>query len=556
MSSSDIEKIKEKINIVDLISSYIKVDKAGINYKARCPFHNEKTPSFFISEERQSFYCFGCGEKGDIFSFVEKFESTDFKGALELLASRAGVELSKSGPKKEKDEGAELFEIMEKATKFYENNLSKNPEALEYLEKRGLSKSSIAKWRIGLSKNEWRDLHDELLSSKFSKKVMLEAGLIKKVPDADKHYDTFRGRVMFPIFDPSGKTIAFSGRILHQDEKSPKYLNSPETKLFKKSEVLYGFNFAKNQIRKSDYAILVEGQMDLVMSHQSGVTNAVASSGTALTEEHLKKIKRLTNKIVIAYDGDKAGENAAKRAAEIALSLEMETKIAPIKENEDPASIIKEDKQEWIESIKKSMHFVDFVLEKISKSHTGERLIKEINTSLFPILSLIKSDMEKSRIINKISKITGASESSVWNDFEKNKTGFSERQSEVAKSSGPPNLEDMAVAMVFHEEASGLSETRKRLEEIFGKENTDMLIDSKRATQEKMTFEIERQNMTKERLESTKKDILKRLELHILKKKLKEKSLLLDNKNLNKEDEVNISKEINELQKQISNLRD
>ena len=385
---------------------------------------------------------------------------------------------------------------------------------------------------------------------------MLEAGLIKKVPDADKHYDTFRGRIMFPIFDPSGKTIAFSGRILHQDEKSPKYLNSPETKLFKKSEVLYGFNFAKNQIRKSDYAILVEGQMDLVMSHQSGVTNAVASSGTALTEEHLKKIKRLTNKIVIAYDGDKAGENAAKRAAEIALSLEMETKIAPIKENEDPASIIKEDKQEWIESIKKSMHFVDFVLEKISKSHTGERLIKEINTSLFPILSLIKSDMEKSRIINKISKITGASESSVWNDFEKNKTGFSERQSEVAKSSGPPNLEDMAVAMVFHEEASGLSETRKRLEEIFGKENTDMLIDSKRATQEKMTFEIERQNMTKERLESTKKDILKRLELHILKKKLKEKSLLLDNKNLNKEDEVNISKEINELQKQISNLRD
>ncbi len=556
MSSSDIEKIKEKINIVDLISSYIKVDKAGINYKARCPFHNEKTPSFFISEERQSFYCFGCGEKGDIFSFVEKFESTDFKGALELLASRAGVELVKSGPKKEKDETGELFEIMEKATKFYENNLSKNKEALEYLKNRGLSESSISKWRIGLAKNEWRDLHDELLSSKFSKKVMLEAGLIKKVPDADKHYDTFRGRVMFPIFDPSGKVIAFSGRILHDDGKSPKYLNSPETKLFKKSEVLYGFNFAKNQIRKSDYAILVEGQMDLVMSHQSGVTNTVASSGTALTEEHLKKIKRLTNKIVIAYDGDKAGENAAKRAAEIALSLEMETKIAPIKENEDPASIIKEDKQEWIESIKKSMHFADFVLEKISKSQKGERLIKEIKTTLFPVLSLIKSDMEKSRIINKISKITGASESSVWNDFEKNKTGFSERQSEVAKSSGPPTLEEMAVAIVFSEETSGESETRKKLEEILGKEKTNLLIESKREYKEKMTFEIERQNMTKERLESTKKDILKRLELHILKKKLKEKSLLLDNKNLNKEDEVAISKEINELQKQISNLRD
>mgnify|MGYP000966897180 FL=1 len=150
MSSSDIEKIKEKINIVDLISSYVKVDKSGINYKARCPFHNEKTPSFFISEERQTFYCFGCGEKGDIFSFVEKFESVDFRGALEILATRAGVELSKNGPKKEKDETGELFEVLEKATKVFENNLSKNQEALNYLENRGLSKSSIAKWRINL----------------------------------------------------------------------------------------------------------------------------------------------------------------------------------------------------------------------------------------------------------------------------------------------------------------------------------------------------------------------------------------------------------------------
>ncbi|MEK7669058.1 MAG: DNA primase [Patescibacteria group bacterium] len=513
--SSNVEQIKEKLDIVDVISGYIKVEKAGINFKAKCPFHNEKTPSFLISSTRQTFYCFGCGEKGDIFSFVEKFEGLDFKGALETLASRAGVELKNF--RKEDIETADkkegMFKIMEVATKIFEKQLEKNKTNLKYLEKRGLKPNSISKWRIGFAEDEWRSLYEQLMKEGFSKEEMLQVGLIKRAMDTgstEKLYDTFRNRIMFPIFDVTGRVIAFSGRALKEDDKTPKYLNSPETKLFYKSEVLYGLNIAKNYIRKLDYAVLVEGQTDLIMSHQAGVYNTVASSGTALTELHLKRIQKLSSRIIIAYDSDLAGEKASRRAAELALSLGMEIKIATLLKGEDPASVIKEDSGKWKGALKKSEHFTDYALEKVVKESQGKNLAKEIIKDILPLVHLIGNDMEKTQFVKKIALKTMVREEDVWNDIKKINAKI--KDSEITGVSG--DYRDEREALIFEAEKYGLKIDIKKTEE----------------------------------------EILRRIELKNLKQKLQETAIMLDDKNILKEDEkklklnfVNIQKKIKEL---------
>lgn len=515
MSSSNVEQIKEKLNIVDVISGYIKVEKAGINYKARCPFHNEKTPSFFISPTRQSFYCFGCGEKGDIFSFVEKFEGLDFKGALESLAGRAGVELKKfkndETTKKEDGEKERLFEIMETATDFYENNLKESESSLAYLNKRGVSKDSLKKWRLGFAKEEWRDLHDFLTQKGFNRKEMLAAGLIKKLERAEKFYDTFRNRIMFPISDASGRVIAFSGRAMKESEKIPKYLNSPETKLFYKSEVLYGFNVAKNYIRKLDYAVLVEGQMDLIMSHQVGVLNTVASSGTALTELHLKKIQKLSNRIIIGYDSDSAGEKAARKASEIALSLGMEAKIASLPKGEDPASVAKENPESWKRALRESEHFTDFALNKTLKENEGRNLTKAILKDVLPLVPLIKSEIEKAQFVKKIALKIKVREEDVWNDIKKIKPARAGGDLKIEETGKEEDFRDQKEALIFEAEKFGLK------------------------------IDIEKVN----------EEIRKRNELKKLKQKLQETAILLDDKNISKDEEQEAKAELERIQKKI-----
>jgi DNA primase len=518
--STNVEQIKEKLDIVDVISGYIKVEKAGINFKARCPFHNEKTPSFFISPVRQSFYCFGCGEKGDIFSFVEKFENLDFKGALETLADRAGIKLDKFKSEdvsnKEKDEKDKLFEIMEEATKFFESELAENKAALKYLEKRGLGSDSISKWRLGFALDEWRSLHDRLTNRGFKKGDMLGAGLIKKADGAEKFYDTFRNRIMFPICDNAGRVIAFSGRAMKEDEKTPKYLNSPETKLFYKSEVLYGFNVAKNYIRKLDYTVLVEGQMDLLMSHQAGVLNTVASSGTALTELHLKKIQKLSNRVIMAFDSDSSGEKASRKAAELALSLGMEAKIASLPKGEDPASVVKEDPQRWKTALKESEHFIDFALNKAVKENQGKNLIREIIKNVLPLVSLIDSEIEKTQFVKKIALKMRVKEEDVWNDIKKvdakNNRGSKNENFEITKISNDHKSDKEA--LIFEAERYGLK------------------------------MDIEKNN----------EDILKRIELKNLKQKLQETAIALDDKDLSKEEEKKTKTEFEKIQKRIKEL--
>jgi len=556
--STNVEQIKEKLDIVDIISSYIKVEKAGINFKARCPFHNEKTPSFLISPTRQTFYCFGCGEKGDIFSFVEKFEGLDFKGALESLANRAGVELKnfKREDTERSDKKSRMYEIMETATNTFQKYLEQNQANLKYLEKRGLSKNSIDLWRIGFAKDEWRSLCDEMLAKGFSREEMLKVGLIKKIDGEEKYYDTFRNRIMFPIFDIAGRVIAFSGRSLREDEKTPKYLNSPETKLFYKSEVLYGLNVAKNYIRKLDYTVLVEGQMDLLMSHQSGVLNTVASSGTALTEQHLKKLQKLSNRVIIAYDSDSAGEKAAHRAAELALSSDMEVKIVTLPTNEDPASVAKEDPEKWKTALKESKHFIDYILEKTIKENSGKNLAKAIMKEVLPFVHLISSEMEKTQCVKKIALKTKVREDDVWNDLKRIPQLNSTETKESIKNINlnEVSLERIIIGLIFSEEFNNKKSTLKeKWQKIIGKEEIERRLENYAENKEALIFEAEMHLMGGD-IKKTEEEIIRRVELEYLKNKLQEIAITLDNQNISKEEEKRAKLDFKNIEEKIKKL--
>jgi len=426
--NSPVQQIKERLSIEDVVSSYIKLDQVGSSLKARCPFHNEKTPSFFVSKDRGNYYCFGCGAKGDIFTFVEEFEGLDFKGALKLLAEKAGVKLDNFNFKEE-SEKEKLYRITEEATLFFLNNLKENKEALEYLKNRGLKDETIKNFRVGFVKNEWHELFNYLKKKGFTDSEIEKAGLSKKSEKG--HYDRFRGRIMFPIADSSGRVIAFSGRIFVDDGKSAKYLNSPETPIFSKSAVLYGLDKAKESIRKNNFSILVEGQFDLILSHQAGFRNTVATSGTALSDSTLSKenvvsnlglIRRLSSNIVIAFDGDNAGFNASNRAGKIALSLGMDVKVANMPEGIDPADLIaKNGSDAWKEAIRKSKHIIEFLLDKVLENFKDDmrKAGREIKEKILPYVNALDSSIEKMHFIKKISDASQIPEQALKDDLKK-----------------------------------------------------------------------------------------------------------------------------------------
>ncbi|MEI6553715.1 MAG: CHC2 zinc finger domain-containing protein [bacterium] len=448
--SSAVQTIKERLGIAEVISSYIKIEKTGANYKARCPFHNEKTPSFFISPARNNYYCFGCGAKGDIFTFVEEFEKIDFLGALKILAEKAGIELEQFQHDRSKESDLDkLRNILEVATVFYEDQLHKNQSAkfaLDYLLSRGLTEETIKLWRIGLASNEWRDLGDYLRSKNISNPEMEKVGLIKQT--GTSVYDRFRERIMFPLSDSSGRVVGYSGRFIKflksesagageavgvsasassdmqsgsgENREPPKYLNSPDGVLFNKSEILYGYHKAKEGIRKFGYAILVEGQFDMIMCHQAGFNNTVATSGTSLTAQHLEKLKRLTDNTMIVYDADKAGLKASLRAWELALSLGMDVKIASLPKGEDPASLILEDKEKFKSCLKNSKHIIDFYLDILEREGlTGRTLWKAVEVEVLPYVLAIESSIDRAHFINRISLRTDIQEADLRAELER-----------------------------------------------------------------------------------------------------------------------------------------
>lgn len=505
--SSPVEKIKERLSIVDVVSSYVKLEKAGASYKAKCPFHNEKTPSFFISPDRGTFYCFGCGAKGDIFTFVEQHEGVEFRQALAGLAAKAGVELV-SGDRSDKDEKNRLYKTVEIAVEFFEAELPKNKPVIEYLHKRGFTDDTIFKWRIGFAKNEWRSLLDHCRTRNISESDLLATGLIKR-NDADSgrgFYDVFRGRVMFPIFDPTGRPVAFSGRIFVDDEKSPKYLNSPATVLYNKSETLYGFDRAKSAIRRLDYSILVEGQIDLILSHQAGLANTVASSGTALTEAHLQRLSRLSQRVMFAFDADSAGFNATRKSAELALRLGMEVKVAPLPAGEDPASLIAKNPNLWKLALKNGKHIIDFYTDTLLSRKIDRRILsREIKSSVLPFILEIASKTEQSHFIKSVAEKSGLKEGALWEDLNTlSKTPQTvssvHRQDEKKPADAPMSrrrgIERRILGVILWQESRGGQEAitekiRKRLVDILGNSSAKAVEDAVMPDKEKLIFEAE-----------------------------------------------------------------
>ncbi len=485
--SSSVDQIKSKIDIVSLLSSYIKLEKAGTNFKGRCPFHNEKTPSFFVSPDRGNYYCFGCQAKGDIFTFVQEFEGLDFIGALKVLADRAGVVLERFD-KGERTEHEKLGSVLEQAVFFYEKKLSETKEALEYLHGRGLTDETIKGFRIGFAPLAWRDLFEYLSARDVSKDDMLKVGLIKRKEGSDSYYDTFRGRIMFPINDSSGRPVGFSGRILVDDGKSPKYLNSPETTLFNKSEILFGLDKAKKDIRLKDYSILVEGQMDLVMLHQVGISNTVASSGTALTENHLVKLRRLSNRVIMAFDGDSAGFAASNRSSQIALSLGMELKVAQMPKGKDPADLAKDNVEALRDSLKSGKHIIDFYTDTLLLHNMERReLGVEVEKHVLPYVARLPSSIEKSHFIKNIAQKTFIKEDALWEDLKKIEKGGIQEVRKKAES--PPStrrvdsIERKVLGIIFwqkekKEKLPGVDweEVERKAEEILGERMNELRI--------------------------------------------------------------------------------
>lgn len=425
--SQTTQLIKEKLGIADVLSSYIKLEKAGKNFKARCPFHHEKTPSFFVSPDRDAYYCFGCGASGDIFTFVEQFEGLDFSGALKVLAERAGVPISDTAFA-DKEANTRLYALLEAAALFYEQGIRGQGDVQAYLTKRGISEKTAHAFRLGFvegpSKGSWRAVHDYLLEKKFTVAEIERAGLIKKSAEpkgGTGFYDVFRSRIILPIFDTSGRVIAFAGRLFGDEtSEAPKYINSPETPLFKKGSVLYGLDRAKTSIRKYNFSILVEGPFDLLAAHQAGFTNTVAVQGTALTADHISRVNRLSNNIVIALDADKAGIASALKSARGALEAGMDVKIAALPEGQDPADVIQGDVEVWKQAIRSAAHVIEWMLLLLERDSKGDARTfkKRVRNEVLPFLSLIANKIDRSHFVSLIARRLGVDESVIAEESE------------------------------------------------------------------------------------------------------------------------------------------
>jgi DNA primase len=434
---SPVEEIKQRLSVLDVVQSYIKLEKAGANYKARCPFHSEKTPSFFVSPSRDIWHCFGCGKGGDIFGFVMEIEGVEFIEALRLLADKAGVKL-KTEDSRFKNERIRLFELLKTAADFYRKELGRRKNVLEYLQKRGLKDSTIQSYFLGYAPEEsggWRNLCNFLKSKEYSGEEMEKAGLAVK-SGAD-YYDRFRGRIMFPLFDFSGRIVGFSGRLYPEptsdvgkiptSDVKAKYINTPQTILYDKSRILYGFDRAKTEIRKKDACILVEGQMDVLMSHQAGVLNAVAVSGTGLTPYHLNSIGRLTNNLIVAFDSDEAGLIAAGRGIDLALQGRFEIKVISLETEKDPAEVINKNPAAWQKAIQDSRPIIDFYLYVLAKNSDARIFRQKVGKIVLPYLLLIESEIDRNHWVKEIAKRLDIREESVWEELKKTmppKPGF------------------------------------------------------------------------------------------------------------------------------------
>ena len=417
------DQVKESLSITDVVSTYIRLEKSGAQFRARCPFHNERTPSFYVSPERKSFHCFGCQQHGDIFTFVEKIENIPFFEALKILADRAGVTLTNSQKNKE---DTRLITLLKDSTDHFEKTLKKSPEAMHYLLERGLTEETIKTFHIGYAKNEWRDLFITLAALGYQPEEIEDSGLaIKATDDSGKTkgwYDRFRGRIMFPIRNVSGATVGYSGRILPSlvdpSVAQGKYVNTPETALYHKSKILFGYDTAKKKMAEVKSVVVVEGQMDLCMSYQAGVENTVAVSGTAFTDEHIHIIKRFCDTVILSFDTDSAGQNALRKTALLCLLGGLDVYVVDDIGTKDPADLIKESPKAWLDAVEKKRHVVEVMLTHVMKDEKDERKRgQRIVAEVLPFIRAIQSPIDRAHFIKVISGKTHIPESTLMEEL-------------------------------------------------------------------------------------------------------------------------------------------
>jgi DNA primase len=427
MSVSD--EIKQRIDIVEFISRYTQLKKAGATYKGICPFHSERTPSFVVYPQSGTWHCFGsCGTGGDLFSFLMKKENLDFREALQILAQQAGVSLDEGTNESGQSRRALIYDANNAAAAYYQQILRTHPAAAaarDYLAKRGMDDATIESFQIGYSLDQWSNLRDHLLAQKFSIDLLVEAGLIKRNEERDSTYDAFRGRVMIPIRDRMARVIGFGGRVL--DGSQPKYLNTAESPVFHKSHVIYGLDMAYQAIRDADKVVIVEGYMDVIAAHQYGFANVVACMGTALTPDQLQQLQRYTSNYVLALDADAAGQQATirglnqarqslarvRKPAVVSGGLRMEERlgaalyIAAMPDGRDPDDVVRQDPNLWRQTIEQAKPLVDFyftaVVSQIDLTNAREK--GAAVAELAPLIAELNDEVERESYIQKLSRM-------------------------------------------------------------------------------------------------------------------------------------------------------
>lgn len=405
------EEIRSRLNIEDVVGEYVQLKRAGRNFKGLSPFSGEKTPSFYVSPEKNIWHDFSSNKGGDVFSFVMEVEGMDFRDALEHLANRAGVDMSaysSKGAQEVAKQKRRLLEAHRLATAYFQQSLLKNTAALEYIfKKRGLSKDIVQTFHIGYAPNSGDALVQFLTKKGFSNKELASAGLTNRFGG-----DLFRGRMAVPLMDPSGQVIGFTGRILTDEPNAPKYLNTPQTLLYDKSRHVFGLSQAKEAIRKSDYVVIVEGNLDVVSSHQAGITQVVATAGTALTEAHLKALVRLTPNVRLAFDGDAAGLAATERAIPIAQAVGVDLTIISLPEDvKDPDELIQKDPALWQKAIDDAEGVVDWLLTQYIKREDMTAPIgkRRFTTAALAVVRSLKDPVEQEHYLNTIASYTSTS---------------------------------------------------------------------------------------------------------------------------------------------------
>jgi DNA primase len=445
--------IKARLNIEDVVSSYVQLRRMGRSLKGLCPFHQEKTPSFHVSLEKQIAYCFGCHRGGDVFQFVQEVENIDFQQSLKLLADRAGLDYEQyrahagfAGGTKvpSKSEKEPFLDAHEKATRFFSDQLWNTQDGLkvvEYLTKRGLKEATIRDFRLGFAPDGGDDLYKFLSHEKISKDVLLQSGLITlRDTEGERVYDRFRGRLMFPIFNAAGQIVAFGGRALKKGME-PKYLNSPETALYHKSDVLYGFDRAKKMMREKG-ALLVEGYMDLIACHQAGFTNAVAASGTALTSQHVRMLKRFTDTFYFCFDNDHAGWQASRRAYGEVLAHDGFVRMIQFPDAKDPDEILRDHPEVFAAAYEQARPFLEILYERLFTEHPGNSAesVSHIMGEVTPLLKMIKSRVSLDIAVRDLAKKLGVREASVYDELNRlPKDRFSPRDKVDSEDNNNPS---------------------------------------------------------------------------------------------------------------------